>query len=80
MKHVKILGAGCRNCQTTLNLIEEVARAQSVEIELEKVDQIQDIMQYRLMATPGVVIDEEVVHSGGVPDRKKIERWFAPSA
>ncbi|QIK37126.1 thioredoxin family protein [Caldichromatium japonicum] len=80
MKHVKILGTGCRNCQTTLKLVEEVARAQGVEIELEKVDQIQDIMQYRLMATPGVVIDEEVVHSGGVPDRKKIEGWFAPSA
>ncbi|NVZ10486.1 thioredoxin family protein [Allochromatium humboldtianum] len=80
MKHVKILGTGCRNCQTTLSLVEEVARAQGVEIELEKVDQIQDIMQYRLMATPGVVIDEEVVHAGGVPDRKKIERWFAPSA
>ncbi|BCU06410.1 thioredoxin family protein [Allochromatium tepidum] len=80
MKHVKILGTGCRNCQTTLKLVEEVARAQGVEIELEKVDQVQDIMQYRLMATPGVVIDEEVVHAGGVPDRKKIERWFAPSA
>lgn len=37
-------------------------------------------MQYRIMATPGVVIDEEVVHSGGVPDRKKIESWFAPLA
>ncbi len=80
MKNVKILGTGCRNCQTTLSLVEEVARAQGVEIELEKVDQIQDIMQYRIMATPGVVIDGEVVHSGGVPDRKKVEGWFETSA
>jgi small redox-active disulfide protein 2 len=78
MKHVKILGTGCRNCQTTLTLVEEVARAQGVEIELEKVDQIQDIMQYRIMATPGVVIDGEVVHAGGVPDRKTVEGWFDP--
>ncbi|AFL73639.1 thioredoxin family protein [Thiocystis violascens] len=77
MKNIKILGTGCRNCQTTLSLVEEVARAQGVEIELEKVDQIQDIMQYRIMATPGVVIDGEVVHSGGVPDRKTVEGWFA---
>ena len=77
MKNVKILGTGCRNCQTTLSLVEEVARTQGVAIELEKVDQIQDIMQYRIMATPGVVIDGEVVHSGGVPDRKKVEGWFA---
>ncbi|TCT18679.1 thioredoxin family protein [Thiobaca trueperi] len=80
MKNIKILGTGCRNCQTTLNLVEEVARAQGVEIELEKVDQIQDIMRYRIMATPGVVIDGEVVHSGGVPDRKKVEGWFEKSA
>ncbi|QGU32241.1 thioredoxin family protein [Thermochromatium tepidum] len=80
MKHVKILGTGCRNCQATLNLVEEVARAQGVEIRLEKVDQIQDIMRYPIMATPGVVIDEVVVHSGGVPDRKTVEGWFAPSA
>jgi small redox-active disulfide protein 2 len=77
MKNVKILGSGCRNCQTTLSLVEEVARAQGVEIELEKVDQIQDIMRYRIMATPGVVIDGEVVHSGGIPDHKKVEGWFA---
>ena len=80
MKNIKILGTGCRNCQTTLNLVEEVARAQGVEIALEKIDQIQDIMQYRIMATPGVVIDGEVVHAGGVPDRKTVESWFAPSA
>jgi small redox-active disulfide protein 2 len=80
MKIVKILGTGCRNCQTTLSLVEEVARARGVEIALEKVDQIQDIMQYRIMATPGVVIDGEVVHAGGVPDRKTVEGWFAPSA
>ncbi len=76
MKHVKILGTGCRNCQTTLNLVEEVARAKCIEIELEKVDQIQDIMTYRILATPGVVIDGEVFHSGGVPDRKTVEGWF----
>ncbi|MBK5967045.1 thioredoxin family protein [Thiocystis minor] len=76
MKNIKILGTGCRNCQTTLSLVEEVARAQGVEIALEKVDQIQDIMSYRILATPGVVIDGEVVHSGGVPDRKQVEEWL----
>ncbi len=80
MKHVKILGPGCRNCQTTFKLVEEVARAQGVEIKLEKVEQIQDIMQYPIAATPAVVIDGEVVHSGGIPDRKKVESWFTASA
>ncbi|WP_295401024.1 thioredoxin family protein [uncultured Thiocystis sp.] len=76
MKNVKILGTGCRNCQTTLNLVAEVARVRGVEIALEKVDRIEDIMSYRIMATPGVVIDGQIVHAGGVPDRKKVEGWF----
>ncbi|AUB81996.1 thioredoxin family protein [Candidatus Thiodictyon syntrophicum] len=80
MKNVKILGPGCRNCQTTLTLVGEVARAKGVEIQLEKVDQIAEIARYGIMSTPGVVIDEQVVHAGGIPDRKKVESWFAPAA
>jgi hypothetical protein len=40
MKNVEILGPGCRNCQTTLTLVAEVARAKGIEIQLEKLDQI----------------------------------------
>lgn len=80
MKNVKILGTGCRNCQTTLNLVEEVARAKGVTIELEKVERIEDIMRYRVMGTPGVVIDGKVVHAGGVPERRKVEGWFETPA
>jgi small redox-active disulfide protein 2 len=77
VKDVKVLGTGCRNCKNTQQLIEEVARAQGVEIQLEKVDQIADIMRWGILATPGVVIDGQVVHSGGVPSRKQVEAWLA---
>ncbi len=77
MKNVKVLGTGCANCKTTLKLIEDTARAKGVEIQLEKVDEIAEIMRYGVMSTPGVVIDGKVVHAGGVPDRKKIESWLA---
>jgi len=77
MKDVKVLGTGCRNCKNTQQLIEEVAKAQGVEIQIEKVEQIADIMRWGIMATPGVVIDGQVVHSGGVPSRKQVEAWLA---
>lgn len=80
MKVVKVLGTGCRNCQTTQALIEEVAKAQGVEIQLEKVDQIADIMRWGILATPGVVIDGQVVHSGGVPSRKQVAGWLGSAA
>lgn len=77
MKNVKVLGTGCANCKTTLKLIEEAAKAKGVDIQLEKVERIQDIMSYGVMSTPGVVIDGKVVHAGGVPDKQKVESWLA---
>ena len=76
MKDIKVLGSGCANCKTTLKLIEEVAQARGVAVNLEKVDDMAAILGYGVMSTPGVVIDGKVVHAGGVPDRKKIESWF----
>lgn len=76
MKIVKILGTGCANCKNTAKLVEEVAAAKGASIQVEKVEQLQDIMRYGVMSTPGVVIDEKVVHAGGVPARSKVESWF----
>ena len=76
MKVVKILGTGCANCKNTLALVEQVAREKGVPIKLEKVEDLPAIMGYGVMSTPGVVIDGVVVHSGGVPARAKVERWF----
>ena len=77
MKEVKVLGTGCANCRNTIALVEEVAQSMGVPISLEKVDQMQDIISYGVMSTPGVVIDGKVVHAGGVPSREKIAQWFA---
>jgi small redox-active disulfide protein 2 len=76
MKDIKVLGSGCANCKTTLKLIEEVAQARGVAINIEKVEDMAAILGYGVMSTPGVVIDGKVVHAGGVPDRKKIEGWL----
>lgn len=77
MKNIKVLGTGCANCKATLKLIEEVATAKGVAVQLEKVEDLKDIMGYGVMSTPGVVIDGKVVHAGGIPSREKIEGWLA---
>lgn len=76
MLNIKVLGTGCANCKTTLKLIEEAARAKGVAVQLEKVEEIRDIMSYGVMSTPGVVIDGKVVHAGGIPGRDKIDGWL----
>ena len=76
MKDIKVLGSGCANCKTTLKLIEEVAQARGVAVNLEKVEDMAAILGYGVMSTPCVVIDGKVVHAGGIPDKKKIESWL----
>lgn len=74
---IKVLGTGCANCRNTIALIEQVARDQGVAVTLAKVEQLREIMGYGVMSTPGVVIDGQVVHAGGVPSRGKVEQWLA---
>ena len=76
MKNIKVLGSGCANCKTTMKLIEDAAKEKGVEIQLEKVEEMQDIVAYGIMSTPGVVVDGKVVHAGGVPSRDKIAGWL----
>lgn len=74
---VKVLGSGCANCRATVALIEQVAQAKGVAIDLTKVEDIKDILSYGVLSTPGVVIDGKVVHAGGIPVRAKVEGWLA---
>lgn len=75
---IKVLGTGCcGNCQATLALIEQVAQAKGVTVNLSKVEELRDFARYGIMSTPGVVVDGKVVHAGGVPSRDKVEAWLA---
>jgi small redox-active disulfide protein 2 len=76
MKSIKVLGTGCANCRATVQRVEQVAKELGVPITLEKIEAIQDIMAYGILATPGVVVDGTVVHTGGVPAREKIAGWL----
>jgi len=73
---IKVLGTGCSRCRATVALIEEVARAKGVAIDLAKVEDVKDIVSYGVRSTPGIVIDGKVVHAGGIPSRDKIEGWL----
>jgi small redox-active disulfide protein 2 len=76
MKNIKVLRTGCANCKATLKLIEDAARAKGTEIQLEKIEDIAQILGYGVMSTPGVVIDGKMVHAGGVPSRSAVESWL----
>jgi small redox-active disulfide protein 2 len=75
MKHIKVLGTGCKNCETTANLLQIAAQQAGVEIELEKVTDLAQIMSYGVMSTPGVVVDGKLVHAGGLPGPDQVRAW-----
>ncbi len=76
MKHFKVLGSGCKKCATTADLITAKAAELGVTVEIEKVTDMGAIMGYGVMSTPGVVLNEAVVHSGSVPTANSIEDWI----
>ncbi len=76
MKDIKVLGTGCRNCRTTIRLIEERIRDLGADAKVTKVEDIADIMRYGVASTPAVVVDGVVVHAGGVPKKSAIDGWL----
>ena len=77
MKHIKVLGSGCKNCETTAKLIAIAAEQAGVQIELEKVTDMAQIMSYGVMSTPGVVVDGRLVHAGGLPGPDQVREWVS---
>ncbi|MEP6721778.1 MAG: arsenical pump-driving ATPase [Variovorax sp.] len=75
---IKVLGSGCSKCRSTVGVIERTARAAGVTIEIVKVENPAEIKQHRVDATPAVIIDGKIVHSGGVPSHDKVREWLEP--
>lgn len=76
---IKVLGSGCSKCRSTIGIIERAARDAGVEVEIIKVENRDGIQAFGVHATPAVVIDGQVVHSGGIPSREAVQAWFEPA-
>ena len=77
VKDVKVLGPGCKRCQTTAEMVQAEADRLGVAVRIDKVTDYAAIAGYGIVATPGVVVDGKVVHAGGLPAAADIARWLA---
>ena len=77
MKNVKVLGPGCKRCETTADMVRVEAEKLGVAIELEKITDYAVIAGFGIASTPGIVIDGKVVHAGGLPKIEDIANWLA---
>ena len=77
MKTIKILGTGCAKCKQTEVVIRETLSDMGLEANIEKVEDIQKIMEYDIMSTPAVVLDGAVKITGKVPSKEEVRAMLA---
>lgn len=75
MLTIKILGVGCANCKRVEQIARKVIKNLDFEAEFIKVTDYGDITDYDILATPGLVINEEVVCSGRIPTPPEVTTW-----
>lgn len=71
---IKVLGPGCAKCKTTYNVIEKVIKENNLDVKLTKMDDIMEMMNYNIMTTPAVVVDEVVKMKGKVPTESDVKQ------
>ncbi|MCE5314456.1 MAG: thioredoxin family protein [Armatimonadota bacterium] len=74
MKKIQILGTGCAKCKTLYENAKKAVEETGVEAEIEKVEDIKDIMKFNILMTPGLVVDGEVKAAGRVLSPEDIRK------
>lgn len=75
--NIKILGTGCKNCVALENNARAAAQELEVEATFEKVQDISKIIDYGVMRTPALVVDDVVVSAGKIPSVEELKQLLA---
>ena len=66
---IKVLGPGCSKCKTTYQVVEKVIKENNLDVKLD----IMEMMNYNIMTTPAIVVDEVVKIKGKVPTESEVK-------
>ena len=76
MKDIKILGTGCAKCKQMEAIVNQVVTQLGIEATIEKIENIQRIMEYDVLTTPVLVIDEQIKVKGRVPLPEEVKSYL----
>jgi small redox-active disulfide protein 2 len=71
---IQVLGTGCAKCKTLYETVKMAVQETGVDAEIEKVEDIERIMAFEILMTPGLVIDGEVKTAGRLPSLDEIRK------
>jgi small redox-active disulfide protein 2 len=74
MKQIKVLGPGCSKCKTLYNNTVEAVKQLDLDVEIIKIEDIQEMIKYNVLTTPVLMIDDVVKVKGRVADVKEIKQ------
>ena len=76
MMKIKVLGPGCARCQQLERTTKEVVEELGIDAEVEEIKDMKKIMEYPILTTPGLVINEKLVCSGRVPTKSEVTTFI----
>lgn len=76
MHKIEILGMGCAKCNKLEELAKQAADELGLQYELEKVKDMDRIMNYGVMVTPALVVDGVVKSAGKLPAYEDVKKMI----
>ena len=73
---IKVLGPRCARCHQLEQTVKDVVKEFSIDADIEYVKDIKKIMEYPILTTPGLVINEKLVCSGRVPSKAEVSTFI----
>lgn len=70
---IQILGTGCPKCKKLTGMAEQAARELGLEFTIRKVTDINEIMEFGVMSTPGLAVDGKVLTAGQLPTYERVK-------
>ena len=76
MVNIKILGSGCKKCKDLEKKVIEIIEVNGLNVNVEKITDINRMMDYKIIMTPALVVNEKVVSTGVIPKETQIINWI----